>query len=55
MPTASSEIRQGFAAVPTEWAGVYEFPTLQRIKLVVVHQLDMSIAEIEQIRAEQTP
>ncbi|MCY6494240.1 hypothetical protein, partial [Leptolyngbya sp. GGD] len=40
MPTASAEIRQGFSVVETDAAGVYEFPSLQRIKLIVVHQLE---------------
>lgn len=40
MPTASAEIRQGFSVVETDTAGVYEFPSLQRIKLIVVHQLE---------------
>jgi hypothetical protein len=39
MPTASTEIRDGFGCVPTAIAGVYEFPVLQRIGLIVVHQL----------------
>lgn len=40
MPTASAEIRQGFSVMETDTAGVYEFPSLQRIKLIVVHQLE---------------
>jgi hypothetical protein len=39
MPTASEDIRQGFGASPTSTPGVYEFPTLQRTGLIVVHQL----------------
>jgi molybdopterin converting factor small subunit len=39
MPTASDEIRQGFSVLATETSGVYEFPNLQRVGLVVVHQL----------------
>jgi hypothetical protein len=39
MPTASTAIRDGFGCVPTAIAGVYEFPVLQRIGLIVVHQL----------------
>jgi hypothetical protein len=39
MPTASAEMRDGFGCIPTSIAGVYEFPTLQRTGLIVVHQL----------------
>jgi hypothetical protein len=39
MPTASAEIRNGFAVTPTSTQGVYDFPSLQRAGLIVVHQL----------------
>ncbi len=39
MPTASQAIRQGFGLVPTTVPGVYQFPSLQRIGVVVIHQL----------------
>jgi hypothetical protein len=39
MPTASTEIRQGFQAIPTRHPGVYEFGKFQHMGLIVVHQL----------------
>ena len=39
MPTASQEIREGFAVSPTETPGVYLFPKYDRSTLVVLHQL----------------
>jgi hypothetical protein len=39
MPTASEEIRQGFGAIASPTSGVYHFPSLQRVGLIVIHQL----------------
>jgi hypothetical protein len=39
MPTASKKIRQGFGVVETETPGVYAFPNLQRVGLVIIHHL----------------
>jgi hypothetical protein len=39
VPTASRRIRSGFSLVSTATPGVYRFPELQRIGLIVVHQL----------------
>lgn len=39
VPTASRRIRSGFSVVPTATPGVYRFPELQRVGLIVVHQL----------------
>jgi hypothetical protein len=39
MPTASSEIRQGFGVIASSTQGVYEFPRLNRTGLIVLHQL----------------
>ena len=39
MPTASSDIREGFGVRKTKDPGVYDFPKLQRTGLIVVHQL----------------
>jgi hypothetical protein len=39
MPTASQEIRDGFAVTPTETSGLYTFPRFDRSQLVVLHQL----------------
>jgi hypothetical protein len=39
MPTASVEVRESFAVLPTEHPGVYRFPSGHRAGLIVVHQL----------------
>ena len=39
MPTASKEIRQGFCAHKSRIPGVYRLPRLDRVGLIVVHQL----------------
>ena len=39
MPTASQDIREGFAVTPTETPGVYLFPKYDRSTLVILHQL----------------
>jgi predicted HTH domain antitoxin len=39
MPTASEAILGGFSLVPTDIPGIYRFPTMQHMGLIVVHQL----------------
>jgi transposase len=39
MPTASQEIRQGFCAHKSRIPGVYRLPKLDRVGLIVIHQL----------------
>ncbi len=39
MPTASKEIRQGFCAHKSRIPGVYRLPKMDRVGLIVVHQL----------------
>jgi hypothetical protein len=39
MPTASDAILSGFSLVATDIPGVYRFPTMQHMGLIVVHQL----------------
>ncbi len=46
MPTASQEIREGFATAPTETPGVYVFPRYDRSTLVVLHQLPKTEATL---------